>query len=125
MNIGKTFALAISTILIVSCSTGSESDIAASPNPNTNPAPSTITYENTIKSIMSSNCTSCHGSTPSNGAPTSYDTYAKVKASADNIIDRIQRAQGTAGMMPQNGTRLPQSTIDKIITWKANGFIQQ
>lgn len=124
MNKVKTFALAISTILMVSCSSGSESDLSPSPNPNPDPNPVTITYTNTIKSIISTNCTSCHGSNPSNGANGSLDTYTRVKASADNIIDRISRAQGAAGMMPQNGTRLPQSTINKIIEWKANGFIE-
>lgn len=122
MNKVKTFALAISTILMVSCSSGSESDLSPSPNPDPNPNPVTIT--NTIKSIISTNCTSCHGSNPSNGANGSLDTYARVKASADNIIDRISRAQGAAGMMPQNGTRLPQSTIDKVISWKNNGYIE-
>lgn len=124
MNKVKTFALAISTILMVSCSSGSESDLSPSPNPDPNPNPVTITYTNTIKSIISTNCTSCHGSNPSNGANGSLDTYARVKASADNIIDRISRAQGAAGMMPQNGTRLPQSTIDKVISWKNNGYIE-
>ncbi|HEY4628923.1 MAG TPA: cytochrome c [Flavobacterium sp.] len=124
MNKVKTFALAISTILMVSCSSGSESDLSPSPNPNPDPNPVTITYTNTIKSIISTNCTSCHGSNPSNGANGSLDTYARVKASAENIIDRISRAQGAAGMMPQNGSRLPQSTIDKIIAWKNNGYIE-
>ena len=124
MNMTKTFSLAISTLLIISCSSGSESDLSPSPNPNPNPNPVTITYTNTIKSIISNNCTSCHGSNPSNGASISLDTYARVKASADNIIDRISRAQGAGGMMPQNGSRLPQTTIDKVIAWKNNGYIE-
>lgn len=126
MNTIKTVSLAISTLLMISCSSGSESDLSPSPSPNPNPDPSpvTLTYTNTIKSIMDNNCTSCHGSTTSNGATISLDTYARVKASADNIIDRISRAQGAGGMMPQNGTRLPQSTIDNVIAWKNNGYIE-
>lgn len=113
------FSLIAFTLFLNSCSSGSESDISNDPNP-------TPTYTNTINSIITNNCLSCHGSTPTNGAPISLDTYAKVKAAVQNngLIDRISRAQGTSGMMPQGGTRLPQATIDKFTTWKNNGYIE-
>ncbi|SHG72338.1 Cytochrome C oxidase, cbb3-type, subunit III [Flavobacterium fluvii] len=110
--------------LLVSCSNDSESDLMNNPTPT--PNPSTITYINTIKSIMDSNCISCHGTTPSGGAPMSLTTYQNVKDAVMNrgLIDRISRAQGAAGMMPYNGTRLPQSTINQVIDWKNNGFAE-
>ncbi|TRW97095.1 hypothetical protein [Flavobacterium gawalongense] len=122
MKIEKVFTLAILAFLIVSCSSGSESDIAPSPNPT----PGSITYTNNIKSIINNNCISCHDNNPTNGASVSLDTYARVKNATENngLIDRISRAQGTVGMMPKNGTRLPQSTIDMFINWKNNGYLE-
>jgi uncharacterized membrane protein len=122
MKIEKVFALIILAFLIANCSSESESDIAPSPNP----IPGSITYTNSIKSIINNNCISCHGNKPTNGASVSLDTYARVKSATENngLIDRISRAQGTAGMMPQNGTRLPQNTIDIIINWKNNGYLE-
>lgn len=121
--------LAMSAIIALSCSSGSESDIApapnSNPNPNPNPTPSSITYTNTIKGIMTANCTSCHGSTPSNGASISLDTYARVKTSTqNNLAERISRAQGTSGMMPQGRSRLPQSTIDMVVSWSNSGYVE-
>jgi mono/diheme cytochrome c family protein len=75
---------------------------------------------------MDTNCISCHGNTPSNGAPMSLTTYQNVKDAVltKGLIDRISRAQGAAGMMPFGGTRLPQSKIDEVINWKNNGYVQ-
>lgn len=106
--------------LLTSCTNDSESDLTD------NNVPSTITYTNSIKSIMDTNCISCHGNTPSNGAPMSLTTYQNVKDAvlSRGLIDRISRAQGAAGMMPLGGTRLTQSKIDEVIAWKNNGFAQ-
>lgn len=119
-------SLIVLTLFLNSCSSGGDSDSNPNPNPNPDPNPTTLTYTNTISSIISTNCISCHGSTPTNGAPISLDTYAKVKAAVQNngLISRISQAQGTSGMMPKDGTRLPQATIDKFTTWQNNGFLE-
>jgi hypothetical protein len=46
-------------------------------------------------------------------------TYAEVKDAILNrgLLNRISLAQGTPGMMPNGGQRLPQATIDKIFEW--------
>lgn len=115
-------------ILIFNSCSGDGSDTNSNPNPNPDPDPNpvTITYTNTISSIISNNCISCHGNTPSNGAAISLNTYARVKSAVINngLIDRISQAQGTSGMMPKNGTRLPQATIDKVVTWKNNNYLE-
>lgn len=118
------FSLIALALFLNSCSSGGDSD--SNPNPNPDPNPTTITYTNTISSIISANCISCHGSTPTNGAPISLDTYAKVKAATqnNNLIGRISLAQGDPNLMPKNGTRLPQATIDKFITWQNNGYLE-
>lgn len=107
-------------VLLTSCSSDSESDLID------NTVPSTITYTNSIKSTMDTNCISCHGTIPSNGAPISLTTYQSVKNAVLNngLIDRISRSQGAGGMMPQGGTRLPQSKIDEVVNWKNNGYVQ-
>jgi mono/diheme cytochrome c family protein len=104
----------------MSCTNDSESDLMDST------LTTSITYTNSIKSTIDANCISCHGTNPSNGASISLKTYQNVKDAVSNfgLIDKISKAQGAAGMMPFGGTRLPQSKIDEIITWKINGFIQ-
>jgi hypothetical protein len=92
-------------------------------NPN---IPVTITYTNSIKSIIDNNCNFCHGNIPSNGAPMPLITYQNVKDAVLTraLIDRISKVQDAAGMMPYGGTRLQQSNIDEVIAWKNTGFTQ-
>ena len=118
MKKGKLLVFAISSLLFVGVSCSPNSDQGPTPNPS----PVTVTYTNAIKSIIDNNCTNCHGSVPSNGASIPLNTHLSVKVSADNVIDRISRAQGAGGMAPKNGPRLPQSTIDKIINWKNTSY---
>ena len=85
-----------------------------------------VTYTNTVKSIVENNCLFCHTSPPQNSAPMSLITYADVKNAVLNrgLLNRISRAQGAPGMMPNGGQRLPQATIDKITAWAENGFAE-
>lgn len=104
----------------ISCSNHSEDDL-------TIPKVLTTTkYFQDVKPIIDNNCISCHGATPSNGAPMSLVTYAQVKDAVESgvLIDRISRSQGAAGMMPSQGTRLPQATIDLIIDWNTDGLLE-
>jgi|SRR6218665_12088 len=105
-------------ILQLSCSNESTSDLIGDPPIDA------ITYENSVKSIMDNNCISCHGTTPTNGAPMSLTTYANVKDAVLNrsLLDRISRNQGASGMMPLGSTRLPQDKINQINTWASEGF---
>lgn len=100
--------------LVVSCSGGGGDD-----SPIIDPTPTTITYANTISGIVSSRCTSCHGSPPSNGAPMSLTTYDNVKdaVTSRGLINKIE-----TGVMPQNGTMLSATQIQNFKTWQANGF---
>lgn len=85
--------------------------------------PDTVTYTNSVKAIIDANCIGCHGnSNPL--ANLSLTNYNQVKAEIDDVIDRIERAQGAQGMMPQSGTRLPQSSIDIIKKWRDDGLIE-
>ncbi|MDB5118869.1 MAG: hypothetical protein JWN56_87 [Sphingobacteriales bacterium] len=82
-------------------------------------SPSTaVTFTKNIQAIILDNCNSCHV----NGVQTKYNVYSNAKSNIDLILDRIKRAQGAAGMMPYQGTRLPQATIDLIQQWKDDGL---
>lgn len=83
-----------------------------------------VTYTNTVKSVIENNCLICHSLPPQNGAPMSLTTYEDVKNAVLNrgLLNRISLAQGTPGMMPNGGMRLPQATIDKIFAWANNGM---
>lgn len=111
-------------LLLSGCSSGGDSD--PNPDPDPDPTPTTITYTNTISGIISEKCISCHGSTPNNGATISLNTYNRVRTAVESneLINRISLPQGDPNMMPKDGTRLPQATIDKFTTWKNNGFLE-
>ena len=112
--------LAIPFVLLTSCSNDSEADLIESQNLNT------VTYTNFAKSIIDNNCLSCHGATPSNGAPMSLNSYSLVKDAVINrgLLDRISRTQGASGMMPSGGTRLPQTTINSMNKWQTDGLLE-
>jgi hypothetical protein len=117
----KIHYLIFSTLFFVfSCSNHSEDDLTIPLTSNT------TKYIQNIKPIIDNNCVACHGATPSAGAQTSLVTYNQVKTSVLNngLLDRISRVQGASGMMPYQGTRLPQNTIDLIIDWNTDGLLE-
>ena len=67
-------------------------------------------------------CVACHGAT----TQMPLATYNQVKLSVQNngLLDRISRAQGASGMMPYQGTRMPQTTIDLINDWNTDGLLE-
>ena len=118
MNLKFLIVLTISCSFF-SCSNNSTDDL-------TEPPAEIISYNKDIAPIISSNCIFCHTNPPVNGAPMSLSTYDNVKDAIKTrgLLDRISRAQGAPGMMPNGGMKLPQSSIDKIIKWQTDGFIQ-
>ena len=102
-------------LTFISCGGG---DDYTDPDPDS----TIVTYQNTISAIFASNCTSCHGATPTNGAPSSYVTYSQVKNGVQNgnILTRIT---STSSPMPPSGP-LSSSVITKINEWKASGYLE-
>lgn len=82
-----------------------------------------VTYNSTIRPIMTINCTNCHsGNSPSAGI--SLDDYAGVK---DNVVNG--KLWGTMNhdpgfkAMPQSVTKLDQCTLDKMHEWISMGAL--
>lgn len=109
--------MAVVTFLVTGCSSNSPDDLEG-------PIPANVTYSEHIRPIIETNCIGCHQEPPVNGAPMSLNNLEKVKEAvlSRGLIDRISRAQGTEGMMPNGGTRLPQTKIDIIVKWRDQEF---
>lgn len=117
----KLFFLSLLVVLLSGCSNNSSDDLIEVPLNNP-----TVSYETQVKGIIQSNCISCHQDPPIAGAPMRLMSYQDVKNAVLNrgLIDRISKPQGTSGMMPNGGTRLPQPLIDQIVQWQNQGFAE-
>jgi uncharacterized membrane protein len=103
--------LVITCYVSFSCETATYEDISSkAANP---------TYTANIQTIISNNCLSCHGA--GDQYPT-LETYSQVRESAEegSMICRIDD-QSCGSVMPQSG-RMPQTSINTIKNWAANGF---
>jgi hypothetical protein len=78
------------------------------------------TYTDNVKSIIVNNCLSCHS--VAGGELPTMETYAQVRDAAENgnMICRIDD-QSCGAVMPQSG-RMPQTRINTIKKWAANGY---
>ena len=102
-----------SALMLTGCK--KETEIVAEPK---------VTYTTDTKAIFVANCTPCHLAGSSVNA-NKWDDYTQAKAKIANILDRIQRAEGTAGAMPRNGKKLPDATIAKIKKWLDDGLLEK
>lgn len=116
-NYSKVLVILFICSSFFSCSNDSSDDLAPPPEDE-------VTYTENIKAIMDSRCNSCHDNPPTNGAPVSLSTYDEVKNETQNgeLIDRIERTQGTAGVMPPAGNTLSSSQIQMIKDWMVEGY---
>lgn len=124
MNSKNLFSLVLMVTLLFNCSgDGDDPSVPNSNNPDPNPNNSTsITYNSHIKSIMSGNCTSCHGNPTTNSAPMSLTTYSEVKNAVENR-GLIERINDTNNPMPKGGL-MSQANRDLIQQWKDQGFLE-
>ena len=86
------------------------------------PAPVVVKYTSDVQPLVDANCLSCHSA---NGSASYFPLteYSQVKNSINNIIDRIQRANGDPQKMPQGGS-LSTSQINIFVKWKADGLLE-
>lgn len=84
-----------------------------------------VTYSATIKPIVAQHCAvpGCHtGSTPANGL--AYDQYGDLKVVAQNgqLVQAIKH-EGSITPMPKNLPMLDQCSINKIVRWVNQGYL--
>lgn len=82
-----------------------------------------ITFNADIQPLLQSRCSPCH--VAGGSQPTNWTVYNTSKLSIDNIINRVQRTQGSAGFMPQGGQPLSATDINKLQQWKLDGLKEQ
>lgn len=107
-------------VFLFGCSNDSESDLIEAQDPSIS-----ITYTNTIQSIINNNCIGCHSEPPQNGAPFPLTNFNQVFTRAENgqLLRAISRQTGEARAMPPSG-RLPQATIDMVNQWIEEGALE-
>jgi len=109
------FTIASSLLLIlVSCSNDNDDDA------NSLTVDENVTYTESVKAIIDTNCLNCHSNPPTNGAPMELNTYSSVKNGVENrnLIGRIEN-----GTMPTSGT-LTSTQIQAVKDWQTNGFLE-
>ena len=75
-------------------------------------------YTENVAPILESNCTVCHsGPTPTAGL--SLDSYSVVfiAIKSGDVLDRVNRDQGTNGFMPNDGTKLSVANLEILQTF--------
>lgn len=107
------FLISAGVVLLVACESRTYEEIS-----DATPITAQVTYTKDVKPIIDGNCVTCHSS----GAD-ALTNYTLVKASIDNIINRISRPTGDPGKMPQGGSLSP-SQINIITKWKADGLLE-
>jgi hypothetical protein len=110
----KIFLMLLCGVFIVSCESNTYNEISKQTK---NP-----TYVADIEGVVEHNCIGCHYGT--NQYP-NLETYEGVKNACINVnlVCRIE-SESCGERMPQGG-KLPQSDIDLIKLWVANGFVKE
>lgn len=106
-------------LLILSCSDTSPEDLV-----DNEPINELVTYDTDVFPIIQSQCISCHNDNFASGN-NSYSSYQQFRNATENgnVIDRITRGIGDPLVMPQ-GSRLPQTSIDLILQWQVDGYLE-
>ena len=67
-------------------------------------------YEESVAPILTQNCIGCHsGSSPSGGL--NLDDYTSVRGGMIDVLDRVNREEGSSGFMPQVGSKLTDAEL--------------
>lgn len=78
-----------------------------------------ITFNSDILPLITNNCTPCH---VSGGSNTNFENYILAKDNINNILNRVNRTQGSVGFMPKGGNKLSAADIDLLKQWQTDGL---
>jgi uncharacterized repeat protein (TIGR01451 family) len=81
-----------------------------------------INYVFNVKPLLVASCAPCHLAGGAN--PNKWDDYTQTKAKITIILDRVQRAPGSAGFMPKVGTQLTAAQIATLKQWVTDGLLE-
>ena len=90
---------------------GCENNVAD--DPDQNPTDCSVVeayYEESVAPILTQNCIDCHsGSSPSGGL--NLDDYTSVRGGMGDVLDRVNREEGSSGFMPRGGSKLTDAEL--------------
>jgi len=80
------------------------------------------TYTANVQPTITMHCSPCH--IPPRGNKEALNTYEAAKSHIDSMIARIQLNPADKGFMPFKHPKLPDSTINVFVKWKADGLLE-
>jgi len=116
MKLVALILLNLSILSAFSCGGGSSNNSVNEPDP----VNATVSFQK-VQTIISDNCTSCHGTTLANNAPMSLVTYSQISLFANSISNRIKKSTNDSQLMPPDGPKLSDEDIASIDTWISEG----
>jgi cytochrome c peroxidase len=118
-NLFKFLMAFVALVMTASCSSSSPDDLTEGLAAGT-----VVKYNVQVAPIIQSQCLSCHNGPNANGN-LRLENFTQVRESAQNgsLIDSITRDTGDPMAMPLNG-RMPQATINVILQWQTDGFLE-
>ncbi len=124
-NVIHKYILFTACVLFLAGCSSNDDGADPDPDPDVNPNPDKITtYEADVKTIIDQQCLRCHTIPLTEGAPFPMRNYDEVIVGVNR--DLVLRMVSTSinNVMPPSG-RLPQETIDIILDWEADGFLER
>ncbi|MES2372829.1 MAG: cytochrome c [Bacteroidota bacterium] len=97
---------------------------ASAATTETKPVVKKVSYQDNVMAIIQTNCTPCHFP-DKGGNKKPLNSYTAVSANSDEILRRIQLMPTERGFMPNRKAKLPDSTINVIKQWKADGLTEK
>ncbi len=79
-----------------------------------------VNYTANVQPLVTMHCSPCH--IPPRGNKEALHTYDAAKAHVDEMIARVQKNPDEKGFMPFKHPKLPDSTINVFVKWKADGL---
>ncbi len=110
------------TFLLVLGSCYYDNEEALYPQLSTGCDTANVTFSNTITTILSNNCYSCHSNATAAVAGNNIrlENYADVKANLSAVIGSVNHS-ASFSPMPKNGGKLNSCTLSQLDKWNLSG----